>query len=242
LVHYLPLATTTIAAWFAPGLYRRWRTRRPAPHLFWWAVGVAWYGIGTLTESATTLFGWHDAIFRLWYISGALLGGAPLAQGTAYLLLRRRTANILTAVLGLVVAVAAVAVILSPIVVARAETHRLSGAVLGWTWIRAVPPFVNSYAFLMLVGGALVSAWRQRGILAARDRVLGNVLIAAGGVLPGVGGAFTRFGHVEVLYVTELVGLLLIYAGYRLNIGAGTGRQSVPAKIGSRAGTLPARG
>ena len=38
------------------------------------------------------------------------------------------------------------------------------------------------------------------------------------GLLPGIGGTFTRFGHVEVLYVTELAGLLLIYLGYRLNI------------------------
>lgn len=29
------------------------------------------------------------------------------------------------------------------------------------------------------------------------------------------GGAFTRFGHTEVLYVTELIGLALIYIGFR---------------------------
>jgi hypothetical protein len=43
-------------------------------------------------------------------------------------------------------------------------------------------------------------------------------LIAVGAILPGIGGAFTRFGHTEVLYVTELLGLLFIYAGYRLNV------------------------
>jgi hypothetical protein len=47
---------------------------------------------------------------------------------------------------------------------------------------------------------------------------MGNVAIALGGLLPGIGGTFTRFGYVEVLYVTELAGLLLIYLGYRLNI------------------------
>jgi hypothetical protein len=52
-------------------------------------------------------------------------------------------------------------------------------------------------------------------------RVIGNWLIAAGAILPGIGGSFTRFGHVEVLYVTELVGILLIYFGYRFNIGGG---------------------
>ena len=35
---------------------------------------------------------------------------------------------------------------------------------------------------------------------------------------------FTRFGHVEVLYVTEFVGLCLIAAGYRLSVGPVSGR------------------
>jgi hypothetical protein len=29
-----------------------------------------------------------------------------------------------------------------------------------------------------------------------------------------IGGTFTRMGHVEVLYVTEIVGLLFIWGGY----------------------------
>jgi hypothetical protein len=217
-VHYLPILTSVLALWFAPQLLRRWRERRPAPHLFWWGAGVALYGIGTLTESATTLLGWSEPVFRAWYISGALLGGAPLAQGTAYLLLRRRTADLLTAALLVVVAVGATAVLLSPVALDRVEAHRLSGRVLEWAWVRRFSPFINSYAFLMLVGGALLSAWRFRGVADGRGKVLGNVAIAVGGLLPGIGGTFTRFGHVEVLYVTELAGLLLIYLGYRLNI------------------------
>lgn len=217
-VHYLPILTTAIALWFAPQLARRWRDRRPAPHLFWWGLGVALYGVGTATESVTTLFGWSEPVFRAWYISGALLGGAPLAQGTAYLLLPHRTANALTTMLLAVVAAAAVCVLLSPIAWDRVEAHRLSGRVLEWTWVRRFSPFINSYAFLMLVGGAVLSAWRFRDVPGGRGKVLGNAAIAVGGLLPGIGGTFTRFGHVEVLYVTELAGLLLIYLGYRLNI------------------------
>lgn len=43
---------------------------------------------------------------------------------------------------------------------------------------------------------------------------MANVAIAVGGILPGIGGSFTRFGHVEVLSVTELIGLVLICSGY----------------------------
>lgn len=41
------------------------------------------------------------------------------------------------------------------------------------------------------------------------------MLIAVGGLLPGIGGSLTRAGYVEGLYITELMGLILIYLGYR---------------------------
>ncbi len=214
-IHFIPILTTIFSAWFAPQLLTRWRAHRPAPHLFWWGLGVALYGVGTFTESLTTIFGWHDPVFRAWYISGALLGGAPLAQGTAYLLFSRRTADRLTLLLLAIITTASVAVLLSPIDLAQVETYRLSGRVLGWQWVRAFTPFINIYAFLLLVGGAAVSAWRYARRSGMEQRTLANVYIAIGGLLPGIGGTFTRFGHVEVLYVTELVGLVLIYLGYR---------------------------
>ncbi len=215
LVDYLPVATTLVAAAFAAALFRRFRERHTGPHLAWWAAGVLVYGVGTFTEAATTLFGWHEWLFRAWYVSGALLGGAPLAQGTAYLLLRRRTANWLTVALVSSVALASVVVLLTPITYARVEPHHLTGQVFASAWPRVFAPFLNTYAFVLLVGGAALSAWRFSRKTATRNRFIGNVLIAVGALLPGIGGAATRYGHTEVLYVTELIGLILIYAGYR---------------------------
>ena len=211
-------------------LYRRWRTRG-GTHLAWWAAGVLLYGVGTITEASTTLFGWSEPVFRAWYISGALLGGAPLAQGTVYLLLRRRTAHILSAVLITVVTVAATFVLLTPIDYARVEPYRLTGAVMEWTWVRGFSPFINLYAAAFLIGGAIVSALRFRGDAARRNKYIGNIYIAIGALLPGIGGTFTRFGHTEVLYVTELIGLLLIYVGFRYNT-----KPSKAAGISERAG------
>ncbi|MDX1578124.1 MAG: hypothetical protein R3266_06555, partial [Gemmatimonadota bacterium] len=130
LVHYLPILTTVLAAWFGIEILNRSRERRSGPHLLWWGAGVLIYGLGTLTEAATTLFGWQEPIFRAWYISGALLGGAPLAQGTVYLLLSRRTAHRLTAALVTVVAAAATFVLLTPIDYSLVESHRLAGRVM----------------------------------------------------------------------------------------------------------------
>ncbi len=176
------------------------------------------YGVGTLTESLTTLFGWHEPIFRAWYISGALMGGAPLAQGTVYLLLSRRRAHQLSVLLVSLITVAAVAVLLSPIDYGQVEGHRLTGRVFEWTWVRRFSPFINLYAVVFLIGGAILSAVRYSRHPSTRHRVLANVLIAIGAILPGIGGTATRMGYTEVLYVTELAGLLLIWWGYRLSV------------------------
>ena len=216
-IYWIPLATTVVAIVFAAIVLGRYAERR-TPHLLWWGVGLVIYGVGTLTESMTTLFGWNEWVFRAWYISGALCGGALLAQGTVYLLMKRRTANILSVALVSTIVVASVFVVLSPINYAAVEPYRLSGRPLGWQEVRMVSPFINTYAAIFLIGGAVVSAMRYRSQPEKRHKYVGNILIAIGALLPGIGGTFTRFGYVEVLYVTEFVGLLLIFAGYRQNV------------------------
>jgi len=218
LVHYLPIVTTAVTVPFAVEIFRRYRRHPDRLHLLWWAIGVVTYGVGTLTESLTTLVGWREPIFRAWYISGALLGGAPLAQGTVYLLLSRRTANRLTFLLVSFITIAAVAVLLSPINYALVESYRPTGRVLEWTWVRGFSPFINLYAVVFLIGGAILSAVRYSRNPETKHRVWANVLIAMGAILPGIGGAATRAGYTEVLYVTELMGLLLIWAGYRMSV------------------------
>lgn len=218
LVHYIPILTTFLALGFAAVLLRRHQARG-GTHLLWWGLGMLTYAAGTITESLTTLLGWHEPVFRAWYITGALLGGAPLAQGTVYLLLSRRTAHRLTAGLVAAVLFGSACVLLSPIDYAAVEPYRLSGKVLAWQWVRLVSPFINLYAAGFLVGGAILSAFRYLGAPESRHRVYANVAIALGALLPGIGGTYTRLGHVEVLYVTEFVGLLFIALGYRLSVG-----------------------
>jgi hypothetical protein len=217
-VHYVPILTTFLALGFAVVLFRRYH-ERGGLHLLWWGVGMLTYAAGTVTEAATTLFGWQEPVFRAWYIAGALLGGAPLAQGTVYLLLSKRVADRLTIALIAAISFGAVCVLLSPIRTEMVEPYRLSGRVLGWPWVRLISPFINLYALTFLMGGAIVSAVRYARRVETRHRALANTFIAVGALLPGIGGTFTRMGHVEVLYVTELVGLACIALGYRLSVG-----------------------
>lgn len=232
-VQFIPIATTIVAFLFAPVVFRRWRQRKSGPHLLWWAAGIALYGVGTFTESWTTLFGWNVWVFRSWYVSGALLGGAPLAQGTVYLLFSRKVADRMAAGLITAIAIATVVVFLSPIQYELVEAHHLTGRVMLWQQARLFSPFINTYAFIFLVGGAAWSAWKFRGDASARHRVLGNIYITVGALLPGIGGMATRFGYTEVLYVMEFIGLILIWVGYRYNVGGM--RRGAPKVAGSRA-------
>jgi hypothetical protein len=214
-VHYLPILTTALSVAFAASLYRRWAAKR-STHLWWWAVGITTYGIGTALESAITLGGNSVVLTKSWYIAGALLGGYPLAQGSLYLSWPRTFANRLTAATVTFVAVAAMLVVLSPVDTAALEPHRPSGAILGWQWVRALTPVINLYAVFFLIGGAILSAWRHYKYRGHQYRATGNALIALGAILPGIGGSFAKAGYVEALYVGECVGLMIIWLGDRV--------------------------
>jgi hypothetical protein len=113
------------------------------------------------------------------------------------------------------VVAASLLVLLSPVVPAALEPHRPSGAVLAWWWVRLMTPFINTYAAFFLIGGAIVSAWRFRQAAHAGNRAVGNALIAAGALLPGIGGSFAKAGLVEALYVGEFIGIIVIWIGER---------------------------
>ena len=83
------------------------------------------------------------------------------------------------------------------------------------TSVRLTTPFFNIYGLLTLVGGAIWSAylfWRKRVL---PNRVIGNVLIAAGALLIGSASTLTRLGYGEFLYIGELLSAILMFAGFR---------------------------
>jgi hypothetical protein len=216
LVHYIPIATALFCVFFFVEIFQHWRKHKQSLHLLWWTIGIFFYGAGTIPESINTLAGYHPANFRAWYILGAILGGAPLAQGTVYLLMKRRMANIMSLILAIVIIVSSTLVILSPLKPVDDKFIKLSGKLFEWQFIRYITPFINLYAFIFLVGGAIYSAFQYSKSSIDKSRFWGNVLIAIGGLLPGLGGAFSKLGqHIEILYISGLLGISCIHAGYQ---------------------------
>ncbi len=214
----LPFLSSALSFILAFFILKRFVEKRGAHQLFW-GLGMVCYGIGGFCEAYYAAFGWNDLIYRLWYLFGAILVAAWLGQGTVYLLVRTRWAHVLMVILvlgSLYGAYRVFTVQVDPTLLTSSlhTGSELSGTAIVDKSVRLLTPFFNLYGTLALVGGALWSAWifwRKRILL---HRVLGNVLIAFGAILPAFGGTFSRFGIPYALYVMELLGVIFIGLGY----------------------------
>ena len=214
----LPLISGIVSFVFASLILRRYLVRRGL-HLLLWGIGMIFYGIGGFCEAFYGFFGWNALAFRMWYLFGAILVAAWLGQGTVYLLAKRKWANVLMVILAVASLYAAFRVFtaeLDPnLMTTSVHTgSELSGHAIVTSGVRSLTPFFNLYGTVTLVGGALYSAWifwRKRVLL---HRTIGNILIAVGAILPAFGGAFSRFGIGGALYISELLGAVLLFIGF----------------------------
>jgi hypothetical protein len=46
--------------------------------------------------------------------------------------------------------------------------------------------------------------------------MFGSILIAIGGLFPAMGGSFLKAGLFDFLYLSELAGIILLFAGFLL--------------------------
>ena len=215
MIDYIPILTTILSLYFFIEIFKHYLSRKKK-YLLWWMIGVATFGLGTLSESLHTIIGYNEFNLRFWYIIGALLGGFPLAQGTVYLLFSKKFANRTSLLFIPYILIAAIFILIVPVIITENFDGSLTGQVLEWKCVRLFSIPINIYAFSFLVGGAIYSAYKYSKLKKLIYKVHGNTAIAIGGVLPGIGGSFTRAGYVEVLFVTEFFGLALIYIGYKI--------------------------
>jgi hypothetical protein len=217
-IAYLPFGSCLISFVFAAAILRRYLAKGGA-HLLLWAVGMVFFSIGSFAEAYYVTAGWQPLMFRLWYLFGAVLVAAWLGQGTVYLLAKRRWANVCMALLAVGSLYAAYRVLgaeLDPaLMVSNLQTGaELSGKAIVDSSVRTLTPIFNVYGTVMLVGGAAWSAWIFWRKRIMPHRVIGNVLIAAGAILPALGGTMSRFGITGGLYIAEFLGAILLFAGF----------------------------
>lgn len=181
--------------------------KRPTPSRAWWIAAMGGYGIAFVTEALTVNHGWASAwVYRLYLEASAGLVGA-MAVGTGYLVwahaLARRHAQVMA---GLMAALA-VALATHPVALHYAWASLDAGRQGLAGLPRLLYALITAWGGMVVVLGALWSAWRQRrwALLAI---AAGALTSSAAGVL-----ATSRTGESWFAWA-NLLGLLLIALGY----------------------------
>ena len=223
---YIPYLSTLVTFAFTVAVYNRYR-QRGGTHLLLWALGLLFYGIGTLSEVTLSLT-FNAFVLKIWYLTGAMLTAAWLGMGTVHLLVRKgKIAEVITWVLAVVSLLAFLLVLIAPTLPANynvtlpaSEQYKDILTRSGLTIFLTI--ILNIYGTLTLVGGAIYSAflfWRKK-ILA--NRMFGNVLIAAGALSPAMGGTLLKAGYTDMLYISEFIGAILMFIGFVMSTSGKT--------------------
>ena len=164
----LPLLTAIVSAVLAARVGGA-AVRRFSPSKPFWAAGLLAFAIAAAAEAYGAADGWGAASFRLYYLFGGCLCVALLGIGSAWLVLPRSIALVISGMAATAVVAAAVAVLLAPVDLARlAGTHGtappVNAAIGGHVFLWAI--VLNVAGSLLVSGGSLVSLARRRRTVA----------------------------------------------------------------------------
>lgn len=233
----LPFLSTAVMVVFTVWVLQRYVVRRKL-HFLFWGLGLAMFGFGSFAEAYLAI-AWNKWVFFGWYLFGAALTAGWIGHGTVYLLFRKKWVHGLTAVLLIGSLFTAVLMFratqlldesaFSTAVPISEQYRDIMPAISAGGAVRLTTPFFNIYGLLTLVGGALWSAylfWRKRVL---PNRVVGNVLIAAGALSIGLASTITRLGDGSYLFLGELVAAVLMFVGFRFAAKPQPAAKPVPA-------------
>ena len=206
----LPFITAVVSAAFAITVALRSRGRFA---LVTWAVGLGMFALAALAGALARSGIEQETMYRVFYLFGAILNVAVLGLGTIYLVMPRiaRASLIVVVLLGIVAAYAAFATPVDIKVALDSGRGYPDGSLP-----RILAGVGSGLGSLVLIGGALWSAWifaskRQNG-----KRAIANVIIAAGAFIIAAGGTVTFTGANGILETTNLVGLVVMFLGFLL--------------------------
>lgn len=213
-----PLAAAVVAFVFAAALARRFaRTRRL--HLAMWCGALVMYGLASLAVAGGALSGWSRTLFEVYWILGAVLNVPLLAAGEVHLLRRGQVLDVAVWVVLAFVFAYTVAVTRGAAIDPSALAERLPSGkeVFGdETAAYRLPQVISIPSYVILVAGAVWSAWRMRGRPELRSRFIGTLLVAAGATITAVAGsAFAAVGNLPAFSLSLLAGVAVMFFGFR---------------------------
>ncbi len=243
----LTAAAALIALAFALMCLDRFLNRRQPQELVW-SVAMALFSVGSLAMWFGESVGWNAFAFRLFFLAGAVLNVAWLALGTVYLLAGRRIGDVIRSWLIAASCFASGVVLFAPLKKSVGGHELPTGREVFGPFSRALAAIGSGVPALVIIGGALWSAWRivrgnspavtpsvRRHVESPRRLVVGNSLIAMGTlILSGSGSLAGRFGKDEAFAITLLTGVTVLFVGFLMasNSLARTRRTTALALIG----------
>lgn len=230
-----PLVAAVVAAVFAGLVGRQYRARRRQYQLAW-AIALAMYAIASLAVVLGTSGGWTTGEFRVYWALGAVLNVPFLAGGELMLLARNRTVQAAVWIVLVFLTAYTVSVLRGASFDAAALTQDLPSGkhVFGdGSAAHRLPQLISIPSYVVLIAGALWSAWRMRGRPELRDRFVGTLLIALGAtVIAGFGSAFAALGYLAPFSVALAAGIAVMFLGFL--------RAARPVAVAARASTSTA--
>lgn len=214
-----PLGAALISASMVAIMLRRLR-QKVRPQEAAWTVAFTMFAIAAGSQVVGDVWGWSPALARLYYVFGATLVVGWLGLGTWLVLIHKPWLRRLGTWL---------MILLSGFGLGLVAMTPVDGGQLaleGWqaldkpALLTVLTIAINSLGTLVLVGGALWSAyifWRKRIM---PERMHGLVLLAVGALVVAAGGSLTRLGHQQYLYIAMSLGIGLMFWGYLKTIGS----------------------
>jgi hypothetical protein len=231
----LAAAATLLALAFMLSTLERWLARHKK-HELMWTISLAMFALGSWALWAGATLGWGEWTYKAFYLFGAILNVPFLALGTVYLLCDERVADRWAAGVALLAAFASGIVVAAPIVgVIQPDVLPQGSAVFG-PGPRIAAALGSGIASLVIIGGALWSAWRllrtwrrSRGAglpheaqgpppaISPARLAVANVIIAIGTLVLGSGGTLNSVADAMDAFAISLVlGIALIFGGFLL--------------------------
>ena len=217
---FLPLGSSLVAGVFAVFVLNRWWGKRRIHHLAW-GIGLFLFSVASFCEFLSEVNGWNVGMYKLYY-AFAPTNVAVLGLGTVYLLRDTRIGHGMS-----IYILALFAIFVTMISLASVNTVEFVAGVTvaGRAMpanVRVFSPLFTIPGSLALIGGALYSWWKTRAGY--------NLLIAAGFLIIAAGGAVARFTGPDLLYLTNLIGIVVVLPGFLNGVAVPSVKGSAPGK------------
>ncbi|MBW3536651.1 MAG: hypothetical protein KY395_02625 [Actinobacteria bacterium] len=229
--------------------FDRWLARRGG-HEAAWAVAFAMFTVASAALAWGAGIGWDKPTFRIFYLFGAILNVPVLALGTVMLLGSERSRRVAVAAVGLFAAFCIGVMVATPFTAELPSTRLARGSEVFTPLPRVLAALASGLGTVIVVGGAVRSAFRMKSVTGAGRRAAGNVLIAAGVIITGMSGlANSVLGAMGAFALFLTIGATVIFVGYLVSTSGGTSEElmtagaeaSPPVDSSTGAATPPAR-